>query len=70
MDNVTTGVVENAQFCGPATAPDAVGTGTVGKYQPEWYEYHPSREVHAREIGTGDQGEGDCREDKLEVDHR
>lgn len=70
VDNITTGIVENAQFCGPATAPDAVGAGAVGKDQPEWHEYHPGREIHAREIGTGDQGEGDRCKDELEVDHR
>lgn len=69
MDNVTTRIVEDAQFCGPATTPDAIRPRAVGKDQPKRHEYHPGREIHASEISTRDQGEGDRCEDKLEVDH-
>lgn len=70
VNNVTTGIVEDAEFCRPTTAPDAVGAGAVGKDQPEWHEDHPGCKVHARKICAGDQGEGNRCEDELEVDHR
>jgi hypothetical protein len=62
-------VIKNAHLEEKTTAPDAESTDGVGERQPEWHEKHPGEKVHTAEVGSGRNDEGDCSEDKLEINH-
>ena len=69
MDDVAAGVVNHAHLVEKATAPDTVCADGVGEGEPEGHKEHPGEEVHAPEVGAGDEDERDGGEDELEIHH-
>lgn len=70
VNDVSTRVINDAIFEQEAATPDTEGANGVGEGEPQGHEDHPCVEIHAAEEGAGDEDEGDCREDELEIHHR
>ena len=69
VDDIATGVIDHAHLEEETSAPDAEGADGVGKCEPERHEEHPRGEIHAAEVRSRDEDEGDGGKDELEIDH-
>ncbi len=69
MNDISTGVIDDAALVEESTTPETVGSDGVGERDPEWNEDHPSMEVHSSEESTCHDDDGDGCENKLEIHH-
>ncbi len=69
MDDVASGIIDDAQDCKKATAPDGVGNDAVGEGKPEGHIDDPGEEVHAAKEGASCDDESDGCENELEIHH-
>jgi hypothetical protein len=69
MNDISTGVIDDASLVEESTSPETVGSDGVGEGDPERDEDHPGVEVHPSEEGTCHDDDGDGCEDELEIHH-
>ena len=70
VNDIAARIIDHTSGRQETPSPQAKGADGVRKGEPEGYEKHPGKEVHATEEGTSHDDQGNRREDKLEVYHR
>jgi len=69
MNDVTTGVVDDAPVEQEAAAPQAEGANGVRESEPERHEHHPGLEVHPSQNGPSQDHKSNGRKHALEPHH-
>lgn len=59
VDDIPSGIVDDAELEEEAAAPDRKGRDDIGERHPERHEHDPGEEVHAAQEGPGHDDDGD-----------